>query len=121
MDRDAFERLVDEAMASLPDEILHWLDNVAIIVADWPTEEQLVQAGLDPGELLFGLYVGVPKVQRGVTFGEMLPDKIVIFQGPIEQVCRTPAQVRACVRRTVWHEVGHHFGLDEGQLREAGV
>lgn len=108
-------------MAGLPDEIVRWLDNVAIIVADWPTDEQLAEAGLEPGELLFGLYVGVPKIQRGVTYGGMLPDKIVIFQGPIERICRTPAQVRECVRKTVWHEVGHHFGLDERQLRDAGV
>ena len=113
--------LVAEALESLPDEVLGWLDNVAIIVGDRPTPQQLAQVGLNPGDLLFGLYVGVPKTRRGFTYGETIPDKILIFQRPIERVCRTPAQVRAEVRRTVLHEIGHHFGMDEGQLRAAGV
>jgi predicted Zn-dependent protease with MMP-like domain len=121
MHRAAFEQLVSEALESLPDEVLGWLDNVAIVVGQWPTPQQLAQADLRRGELLFGLYVGVPKTSRGVTYGETIPDKIVIFQGPIEQVYRTPAQIRAQVRRTVLHEIGHHFGLDEGELRAAGV
>lgn len=119
--RQAFEALVAEALDTLPDGILSWLDNVAVVVGGWPTPEQLAQAGLEPGDLLLGLYVGVPKVQRGFTYGESIPDKIVIFQRPIEQMCRTPAQVREQVRRTVLHEIGHHFGMDEDQLRSAGV
>lgn len=119
--REYFEMLVAEALDSLPDEFLGWLDNVAIVVGERPTPQQLAQVGLGPGDLLFGLYVGVPKTQRGFTYGETVPDKVVIFQQPIEQVCRTPAQVRACVRKTVLHEIGHHFGMDENQLRAAGV
>jgi predicted Zn-dependent protease with MMP-like domain len=119
--RQAFEALVAEALDSLPDGILSWLDNVAVVVGEWPTPAQLAQAGLEPGDLLLGLYVGVPKIQRGFTYGENIPDKIVIFQRPIEQMCRTPAQVREQVRRTVLHEIGHHFGMDEDQLRSAGV
>jgi predicted Zn-dependent protease with MMP-like domain len=119
--RDFFESLVADALDSLPDEVAGWLDNVAIIVAERPAAEHLAQAGLDPGGLLFGLYVGVPKTARGFTYGEVVPDKIVIFQQPIERVCRTPAEVRECVRRTVLHEIGHHFGMDEDQLRSAGV
>jgi len=121
MDRAVFEQLVAEAIDSLPDEILGWLDNVAIVVGERPTPEQLAQANAGPDDLLFGLYVGLPKTRRGFTYGETAPDKIVIFQQPIERVCRTPAQVRACVRRTVLHEVGHHFGLNEHDLRAAGV
>jgi predicted Zn-dependent protease with MMP-like domain len=116
-----FEALVEEAVESLPDEIRGWLDNVAVVVSEWPTPEQLANAGLGPGGLLLGLYVGVPKTHRGFTYGEIVPDKILIFQGPIERVCRTPAQVREQVRRTVLHEIGHHFGMDEDQLWEAGV
>jgi predicted Zn-dependent protease with MMP-like domain len=119
--RETFETLVAEAVDSLPDEILDWLDNVAIVVGKQPTPRQLADAGLGPGDLLFGLYVGVPKTHRGFTYGEIVPDKIVIFQRPIERVCRTPAQVREQVRRTVLHEIGHHFGMDEGQLRAAGA
>lgn len=119
--RETFETLVAEAVDSLPDEIADWLDNVAIVVGNQPTPGQLADAGLGPDDLLLGLYVGVPKTQRGFTYGEIVPDKIVIFQRPIERVCRTPAQVREQVRRTVLHEIGHHFGMDEGQLRAAGA
>jgi len=120
-DLPTFEQLVDDALSSLPDEIAGWLDNVVIAIAEWPSREQLAQAGLRPGNLLFGLYVGVPKTHRGITYGETVPDKIVIFRQPILRICRTPDQIRAQVRRTVLHEIGHHFGLDEGQLRSAGV
>jgi predicted Zn-dependent protease with MMP-like domain len=116
-----FEKLVADALDSLPDEILGWLDNVVVFVAERPTPRQLADAGLGPHALLFGLYVGLPKTRRGFTYGEIVPDKILIFQGPIEQVCRTPEQIRECVRKTVLHEIGHHFGMDEDQLRAAGV
>jgi predicted Zn-dependent protease with MMP-like domain len=119
--REAFEILITEALESLPQEIQSWLDNVAIIVAEQPTPEQLASGHVGPQDLLFGLYVGVPKTKRGFTYGEVVPDKIVIFQRPIELVCHTPEQVRDQVRRTVLHEIGHHFGMDEVQLRQAGV
>jgi len=120
LSREAFETLVDEAIDSLPDEVQRWLDNVAIVVADRPSPEQHERIGLEPGSLLFGLYEGVPKTKRGVTYGEMVPDKILIFQQPIEMVCRTPAQVRDQVRRTVLHEIGHHLGMDEDELEDSG-
>jgi len=116
-----FEELVAEALDELPDQIQRWLDNVAIVVAQDPTPDQLRSAGLGRGRLLFGLYQGVPKTRRGVTYGESLPDKIVIFQHPIERLCHTREDVRNQVRRTVLHEVGHHFGLDEKELDAAGV
>jgi len=121
MDLATFEQLVDESLESLPDEIAGWLDNVAIIIAEWPTPEQLAQSGLGPGNMLLGLYVGVPKTHRGFTYGETVPDKIVIFRQPIQRLYRTPDRIRAQVRRTVLHEIGHHFGLDEAQLRSAGA
>jgi len=119
--RDQFEVLVAEALDSLPDEIVAWLDNVVVVVGERPTPEQLAQVGLGSGDLLFGLYVGLPKTRRGFTYGEIVPDKIVIYRQAIEQVCRTPARIRECVRKTVLHEIGHHFGMDEDQLRAAGV
>jgi len=121
MNRLSFEDLVIEALDSLPEEIQGWLDNVVVVVEEWPTGEQLAAASVGPQALLFGLYVGVPKIHRGVTYGETVPDKIVIFRQPIQRVCRTPEQIREQVRRTVLHEIGHHFGLDEGELRAAGV
>ena len=120
-DQEAFEAIVADALEGLPDEIHAWLDNVVIVVAEQPTQQHLAQARVRRSDLLLGLYVGVPKIHRGVTFGESLPDKIVIFQRPIEQLCRTPDEIRAQVRRTVLHEIGHHFGMEEGQLRDAGV
>lgn len=120
LSREVFEALVDEAINSLPDEVQTWLDNVAIVVADRPSPEQQARAGLRPGSLLFGLYEGVPKTKRGVTYGEVVPDKILIFQRPTEMVCRTPAQVRDQVRRTVLHEIGHHLGMDEEELEDSG-
>ncbi len=119
--RAGFEALVEEALDNLPEEIQGWLDNVAVVVADRPLPEQLAEAGLGRGDLLFGLYTGVPKTRRGSTYGEVLPDRIIIFQRPIERVCHTPAEVREQVRRTVLHEIGHHFGLDEEQLHLAGA
>ena len=121
MEQAEFERLVEEALESLPEEIQGWLDNVAIVVAERPTLEQRRRAGLRRGHTLFGLYVGVPRTLRGFTYGEIVPDKILIFQRPIERVCRTPERVRECVRQTVLHEIGHHFGMDEADLRNAGV
>jgi predicted Zn-dependent protease with MMP-like domain len=118
---EVFAALVEEALDDLPPEIQAWLDNVAIVVGEQPTLEQLAEVGLQPGALLFGLYVGTPKTKRGFTYGEMVPDRILIFQRPIERVCRTPEQVRDQVRRTVLHEIGHHFGMDEADLRAAGV
>jgi predicted Zn-dependent protease with MMP-like domain len=121
MERIEFEKLVAQALDALPAEVQGWLDNIAVVVGEQPTPGQLRQVGLRSGDLLFGLYVGVPKTRRGFTYGEALPDKIVIFKRPIERVCRTPDQIRDKVRRTVLHEIGHHFGMDEGQLRAAGV
>ena len=98
---EAFESLVAQLLDSLPDEIQSWLDNVAVVVAQRPTPEQLARARLASGDLPFGLYVGVPKTERRFTYGEIVPGKIVIFQRSIERACRTPAQVREQVRRSV--------------------
>jgi predicted Zn-dependent protease with MMP-like domain len=104
MDRISFEALVDEALAGLPDEIQSWLDNVALVVADWPAAEHLAHAGARLGTLLLGLYLGVPKTHRGFTYGEVVPDRIIIFQGPIERIAQTPEQIRRQVRKTVLHD-----------------
>ena len=118
MERRAFERLVVETLDSLPADIRQMLDNVEVTVEIWPSSVSLRKAGVRPGQLLFGLYQGVPRTRRGSHYGLVLPDKITIFQGPIEQVCRTPAAIRAQVRKTVLHELAHHFGLDDRRLRE---
>ena len=114
---DPFEQLVAEALDSLPEEIVRLMDNVEVVVEDEPDGEQL--QALAPGHTLLGLYQGVPLTRRGV-YANALPDKISIFRGPIIRFARTPDRIRAQVRRTVLHEIGHHFGIGERRLHELG-
>lgn len=120
LSRQEFRRLVSEAIASLPALVLERLENVEIVVEDWPTPETLESVGIDPSETLFGLYTGTPLTERGSWYGMVLPDKITLYQRPIEEVCRTKRQVREQIRTTLMHEIGHFFGLSEDQLEEAG-
>jgi predicted Zn-dependent protease with MMP-like domain len=111
-----FERLVERALDSLPPEFARVLENVAVVIEDEPTAEELESVGLDPErDELFGLYQGVPQSVRDSFYGE-LPDRVVIYRGPIERCCRTPGEIRREVRDTVVHELGHHFGLDEDEM-----
>lgn len=118
MDRPVFEELVQQGLARIPERFRKLLRNIAIVVTDEPTPVQLQKSGIRPGSLLLGLYEGVPRVSR---YGQepLLPDKITIFQKSIEAVAPTPATVREEVARTVWHELGHHFGLSEHAVRQA--
>jgi predicted Zn-dependent protease with MMP-like domain len=121
MDRAEFENLVIEALESLPEEIAGWLDNVDVVIEWSPSREQIRNLGLRPSETLFGLYEGVPLTARTTSYGQVLPDRITIFQKSILDHCRTPQQIRAQVRRTVIHEIAHHFGISDGRLRELGA
>jgi len=116
MDDEQFEKLVTEALDSLPSEFAKKMENVGVTVEDAPTYYQMRKLGLSPRSLLFGLYQGVPQTKRG-NYGGVLPDKITIFKFPILAVCRTEEEVRAKVRDTVIHEIGHHFGLSDEQLK----
>lgn len=118
---EEFEQLVAQALDDLPDAIHEQLSNVEVVVADWPTPAELRSVGMRPGQLLLGLYQGVPLTRRGAHYGLVLPDKITIFQGPIERVCRTREQVIRQVQHTVRHELAHHFGIDDDRLRELGA
>lgn len=118
---DEFEDLVARALDSLPDEFARLLDNVAVVVEEEPSEEDL--ASLEPlapdeaedeGEL-FGLYLGVPLSERDVYYGA-LPDRVAIYRGPILRYCQNRREVIREVRDTVIHELGHHFGLDEDDM-----
>ena len=119
--RPRFERLVAEALDSLPPEFAERLENVDVVVERYPTRRQLQAGGVPHGQTLFGLYEGVPLTARRASYGLVLPDKITIFQGPIEAYCRTDAEVRDQVRHTVVHEIAHHFGISDDALREMGV
>jgi predicted Zn-dependent protease with MMP-like domain len=118
MDREEFERLVGKVIESLPLEFQHKLENVDIVVEEWPTGAQLRQAKTRSPWQLLGLYQGVPQTRRGRGYGLVLPDKISIFQGAIEAQCRSGYEIEAKVGEVVRHEIAHHFGLDDATLRK---
>lgn len=120
MDRQRFERLVAKAVDSLPDEFRTRLENIDVVVADQPTRRQLSAVREKRGETLLGLYEGVPLTKRSQQYGMVVPDKITIFQKPIEAVCRNDAQIIAEVQRVVQHEIAHHFGISDKRLRQLG-
>ena len=113
-----FLELVREAIDDLPEEIGDYLDNVDVVVTDVPTRAQLMSAGVRSPYTLLGLYEGVPHTQRGAGYNLQAPDKITLFQRPIESVCRDDAEIRQQVRHTLLHELAHHFGFDEDEIRE---
>jgi predicted Zn-dependent protease with MMP-like domain len=117
MERDLFERLVAEALDGLPASIQQKLDNVDVVIEDWPDRETLRRAGLRHPAQLLGFYHGVPQTKRTRSYGLVLPDKISIYRKPIEMRCRTEREARAIIRRVVRHEIAHHFGLDDAHLR----
>lgn len=119
--RRRFEELVAQALAELPDQFQRRLDNVDVVVETWPSRRQLAHFNLGPSGTLFGLYEGVPLSKRTRGYGLVPPDRITIFQGPIEAVCRTPGAIRKKVRDVVVHEIAHHFGIDDGRLKELGL
>lgn len=117
--REEFEALVEEAIGQLPEEFKGALDNVAVMVQEEPDEEDLEEVGIDPDDPdrdeLFGIYQGVPLPERD-SFYTALPDRVLIFRGPILRACDTRRQVIREVRDTVQHELGHYFGLEEDEL-----
>ena len=117
---ERFEELVLQAVEALPGEFLSRLDNVDVVVQDRPTREQLAQQGLGRGQTLFGLYQGVPMTHRH-SYGSVLPDKITIFQRPLENVCNTEEELVEEVRATVIHEIAHFFGIGDERLDELGL
>lgn len=118
MTREQFEQLITDSVENLPSEFQEKLDNVSIVLEEWPTYRQLRDAGVRPGGLLFGLYQGTPQTER--TRGTIYPDKITVFAGPILRVCRTEEEVKNKVTQVVKHEIAHHFGLNEEEIRRTG-
>ena len=118
MNRERFEQMVVRAIDSLPDEFLSKLENIDVVVEDLPTRGQLARTGLKRGETMLGLYEGVPLTKRGAHYGLVPPDKITIFQKPIEARCRYDAEITAEIQRVVRHEIAHHFGIGDAKLRQ---
>ncbi|HHS96360.1 MAG TPA: metallopeptidase family protein [Chloroflexi bacterium] len=121
MDRHTFERLVVEAVESLPEAFRRRMDNVAVVVEDWPDPETLRRAGVSHPAHLLGFYHGVPHLYRTHQYGLVPPDKITLYRGPILMRCRTVAEVRTLVEHVVRHELAHHFGIDDERLKELGA
>jgi predicted Zn-dependent protease with MMP-like domain len=110
-----FDQLVSDALASLPGEHAKNIKNVALVTQDEPTPEQRVELHLRDDQTLFGLYQGLPLSQRqGIT--RTLPDKITIFKGPIERSVHTLLGLKEQIRHTLWHEIGHYYGLNHDQI-----
>lgn len=121
MDSARFEQLVAKAVESLPDEFRARLENVDVVVADQPTPRQLAELGKKRGETLLGLYEGVPLTRRSQHYGLVAPDKITIFQKPIEAIYQNEARIIAEIQRVVRHEIAHHFGISDARLRQLGM
>jgi predicted Zn-dependent protease with MMP-like domain len=118
MDRSQFEDLVVSVVDGLPEEFQELLDNVDIIVEEWPTREQLRQVGLRNKEDLLGLYEGMPMTERGQNYNLVLPDKITIFRKPLEAQCTSLADLKHEIADTVKHEIAHYFGIGDERLDE---
>ena len=118
MDRERFEWLVARAIEALPDEFISRLENVDVVVEDYPTQSQLTRTGLKRGQTLLGLYEGVPQTRRGAHYGLVPPDKITIFRKPIEAKCRNNAKITNEIQRVVKHEIAHHFGIGDARLEQ---
>lgn len=112
----AFEKIVGEAIDALPAKYAKKLNNVAFVVEDEPTAEQRAKLHLVDGQILFGLYEGIPQTARTNNYSLVLPDKITIFKNPIMATSPSLEALREQVRYTVWHEVAHHFGLGHDQI-----
>jgi predicted Zn-dependent protease with MMP-like domain len=120
VDRKAFENLITAAIQELPEEFRTKLQNVAIIVEDYPSEELKKQMGLSEDDTLFGLYEGVPLTERGFFDAPLYPDRILIFQGALEDECDSPEELKQELKTTLVHEVAHFFGIDDDYLEELG-
>ena len=118
MTPDEFEEVVKEGIKMIPKRFLEKLNNVDICIEEESTLYQLKKLKPKKGFLIFGLYQGIPQTKRR-GYGQVLPDKITIFRKPIEKVAKYREEIKKIVRNTVWHEIAHHFGMDERQVREA--
>jgi predicted Zn-dependent protease with MMP-like domain len=116
--REAFETLVEEALREIPKRFRAAMHNVAVVVEDEPPQDLLDELEIPAEDTLFGLYQGTPLTERSWGHGNNLPDRISIYQGPIEEACENEDEVRDTIAETVIHEFGHYFGMTEEQIEE---
>jgi predicted Zn-dependent protease with MMP-like domain len=118
MERAEFERLVEEALLEIPRRFRTAMKNVAVVVEDEPPPHILEEMEIEPPDSLFGLYQGTPLPERSWSYGNALPDRISIYQRPIEESCEDDEEIMNCVAETVIHEFGHYFGMSEEEIEE---
>ena len=118
MTRAAFERLVAEAVDLIPRRFRREMKNLALVVEDEPSADLLDEMEIEPPDSLYGLYQGTPLPERSWGYGNTLPDRITIFQRPIEEDCEDEEEMRKMIGETLIHEVGHYFGMSEEQIEE---
>jgi predicted Zn-dependent protease with MMP-like domain len=118
MEREKFEQLVADALASIPKRFRDAMRNLAIVVEDEPSRELLEEMEIDPPDTLLGLYQGTPLTERGWDYGNRLPDRILIFQRPHERAARNLDDLVVAIGETLIHEIGHYFGMSEEQIEE---
>ena len=111
-----FDDLISKAMNELPQKYIKGLENVAIVMADDPTPEQISKMKLDRSQRLLGLYEGIPLTSRGASYNFVLPDKITLFKNSILAVANNDQEVFEQIKRTLWHEIAHYYGLDHTQI-----
>ena len=118
MDRKTFERLVADALRSIPRRFRDAMTNLAIVVEDEPSPELLEDMEIEPPDTLLGLYQGIPLTERRWDYGNALPDRILLFQGPLERESDDDEDLVVAIGETLIHEVGHYFGLSEEEIEE---
>lgn len=111
-----FDELITRAMNELPQKYIKGLQNVAIVMADEPTPEQIQKMKIDPHHLLLGLYEGIPLTQRGSNYNLVLPDKITLFKNSILAVTHNETELFEQIKRTLWHEIAHYYGLNHDRI-----
>jgi len=116
MRRADFERLVEEALLEIPRRFRKAMTNVAVVVEEEPPPDLLEEMEIEPPDSLFGLYQGTPLPERSWSYGNTLPDRISIYQRPIEEACEDDEEIMNCVAETVIHEFGHYFGMSEEEI-----
>ncbi len=116
MQREKFESLVADALASIPGKFRDAMKNIAIVVEDEPSRELLREMGIRPPDTLLGLYAGTPLTERGWDYGNRLPDRIQLFQGPLERESEDEEDLVVAIGETLIHEIGHYFGMSEEQI-----
>ena len=120
MDKEKFEKFVRNGVSAIPKKFLEKLDNVDICIENEPNAFQMQKLKMKNNSLILGLYEGTPQIKRG-NYAQTLPDKITIFKKSIEQVAKSEDEIEEIIKDTVWHEIAHHFGLNEDEVRQAEI